>query len=232
MATYRIIVKNQSGSPQDYSFFNDRPTVAGGMPGGDIWSNVMKTAKGIPDGGSASFEVSTNYYAICGSCQGTPGSGAKVTISKAAPVQLGRFSAGKYALGSTVPLVVHRKSACDLGATQTPGCGRVGNFQLDTTCRPENAFTVADARANNLLIGIATSTDGDNCTAMATFHPAPNFKYQIQPKAIYYVAAGENFQVGQLINAEMVGVSQPVDFEARQSNEVVIVHADYTLSFQ
>ncbi|KAL5610442.1 hypothetical protein FOBRF1_006559 [Fusarium oxysporum] len=234
MSTYKITIKNQTGDYQDYSFFNERPTVAGGPTGGDIWSNVMKTAKRTSGkNGIATFEVSTEYFAICGTVQGQAGNGGKVSVSKTVPIQLGKLSAGKTTLGSTVPVTVTDKSSIDMDDPKNPGLGKIANFQFDTSfSNPQNAFTSADAKANNLLIGIAASQDGDLGTAMGTFHPAPNVRYQIQPKATYYVTFGNNFQVGELVKAEMVGNTMAVDFVARQTMEVTLIHDEtYTFSF-
>ncbi|KAK7423714.1 hypothetical protein QQX98_000904 [Neonectria punicea] len=165
------------------------------------------------NGGVASFEVSTSYFAIRGSYDGTPKENGKITINKTAPITLGQLTGGKTTLGSTVPLIVSEKTCCDLGEAITPGGGKIGNFQIDTAVKPGNEFSLANAKAtqDKLLTGIATSKDGDISPAMATFAPSPKIKYQIQPKAVYHVAAGETFQ----------------------TNEVTLIHDDSnTLSFK
>ncbi|KAM0229089.1 hypothetical protein ACHAPO_010244 [Fusarium lateritium] len=235
MATYKITVKNQTGEYQDYSFFNERPTVAGGPTGSDIWSNVMKTAKRTSGkGGIAVFEVSTDYFAICGTVNGQPGNGGRIAVSKTVPISLGNRSAGAVTLGTTVPVTVTDKSSIDLGEPKNPGQGKIANFQFDTSFPDaQHAFAPTDAKKNNLLIGIASSADGDLGAAMGTFHPAPNVRYQIQPKATYYVSFGNNFQVGELVKAEMVGNTMAIDFVARQTNEVTLIHDDtFTFAFE
>ncbi|KAJ4194414.1 hypothetical protein NW755_003168 [Fusarium falciforme] len=53
------------------------------------------------------------------------------------------------------------------------------------------------------------------------------------PKPIYYVAFGSTFNVGDLVKVEAVGSSLAVDLNARQVNEVTIIHDDTnTLYFQ
>ncbi|KAK7432059.1 hypothetical protein QQZ08_001349 [Neonectria magnoliae] len=68
--------------------------------------------------------------------------------------------------------------------------------------------------------------DGDISTAVATLAPSPNLEYQIQPKAVYHIAAGETFQVGQLVKVEMVGNSLAVDSVVSQTNDVTLIHDD------
>ncbi|RSM19181.1 hypothetical protein CDV31_001857 [Fusarium ambrosium] len=233
MATYKITIKNKSGQTQNYCFFNERPTVSGAAVTGELWSNIMKTAEYTPDQGVATFKVSGEYFAICGKIDTSSGPNGTVTVSKTVPIQVGESLGGKVTLGSTVPLIVHKRKACDIGHVKTPGGGKIGNFQFDTTCKDDNIFTAADAKANNLLIGVASSKDGDIGTAMATFHPAPNVTYQVQPKPVYYVAFGSSFEVGDLVKVEAVGSSLAVDFVARSVNEVTIIHDDTnTLYFQ
>jgi hypothetical protein len=59
---------------------------------------------------------------------------------------------------------------------------------------------------------------------MGTFTPYPNAKYQITPSAVYYVAAGERFYAGDLVKVELIGVSIAVDFVARGTNSVTLIH--------
>ncbi|KAG6033869.1 hypothetical protein E4U41_006778 [Claviceps citrina] len=180
--SYKITVQNQTGGKQNYNFFSAQPVVSGGSSG-TIWSNVMKSAKNTPNGGSAVFDVSTNYFAICGSFEGSPAAGGRISISKTVPVNLGAKTGANVTLGSTVGLVVNDRSACDFTPPTTPGQGKLGSFQVDTSYQPGNEFTMQDSKDNNLLIGIASSKDSNIGTAMGTFMPYPNVKYQIQPQA-------------------------------------------------
>ncbi|KAK7910617.1 hypothetical protein PG985_013098 [Apiospora marii] len=255
--SYKITVINKTGGPQDYAFFNAAPVVSGGMSG-PVWSNVIKAADRTPNGGQASFEVATTYYAICGSFEGSPEQGNQVTISKSVPVQLGSSNGGAITLGSSVSLAVYDQSACDLDPPVTPGQGKLGSFQIDTACKPQNQFTLQDAKdseltphsypkpiildpvastdpttTDNLLIGIATSGSSDITKAMASFAPYPNAKYQIMPQAIYHVGVGTRFKVGDIVKAEMLGNTMAVDFNMRGTNNVTLVHAeDMTFYFQ
>jgi hypothetical protein len=221
--SYKITVKNQTGGPQNYSFFSANPIVSGGTSG-DIWSNVLKAAPNTPNGAKASLEVSNNYYAICGNFEGKPEQGGRISVSKTAAINLGSKSGGNVVLGSTVALTVTNKETCDLGAPTTPGAGKLGNFQLVTTVTPGREFTFQDANDNHLLVGIANSKDGDIFSAMGTFAPYPNAKYQIMPQAIFHVATGDRFDAGQLVKVEMLGATMAVDFNTRGTNDVTLIH--------
>ncbi|KAK8067365.1 hypothetical protein PG997_014112 [Apiospora hydei] len=217
--SYKITVINNTGGPQDYAFFSATPVVSGGFSG-PIWSNVLKSAGHTPNGAQASFEVLTTYYATCGSFEGSPEHGGKVTISKSVPINLGSKAGGNVTPGSSVA----RRAT--LAPPTTPGQGKLGNFQPDTACKPENRFTMQDAHENNLLVGIATSGGGSITKAMASFAPYPNVKYQIMPPAVYHVGAGSRFQVGDLVKAEMMSNTLAVDFNQRGTNNVTLVHGD------
>lgn len=67
---------------------------------------------------------------------------------------------------------------------------------------------------------------------MGTFTPYPNASYQIQPQLIYHVATGERFQAGQLVKVERIGATMAVDFNARGTNNVTLIHnEDMTFDF-
>ncbi|KAG5928069.1 hypothetical protein E4U42_001307 [Claviceps africana] len=214
--TYKITIKNKTGVMQNYHFFSSPPAVSGGTFG-IIWSNVLKAANDTPDGGVASLQIANNYYAVCGSFDGAPESGSSVTIGKTVPVTLGARVGGEVTMGSTVTLVVNHRTACDLKAPETPGKGKLGAFEIDTSYEKGNEFTVQDAKINHLLVGIATSKDSDIHSAMGTFSPYPNVKYQVQPQLVFYVSAGESFDVGALVKVEMMASTQAVDFAKRQT---------------
>ncbi|KAG6016119.1 hypothetical protein E4U43_004210 [Claviceps pusilla] len=203
--SYKIIVKNETGGKQNYHFFSAEPVVSGGAYG-SLWSNVMKAANNTPNAGTASFQVSANYFAICGSFDNSPASGGSITISKTVPVTLGAKNGSNISMGSTVVLVVNAKSAGDFNPPTTP---------------------------DNLLVGIASAKDSSIQTAMGTFTPFPNVKYQVQPQAVYYVAAGEAFDVGALVKVEMMASTMAVDFNLRGSNTVTLVHGpDMLFTFE
>lgn len=141
-----ISIRNQTGVPQDYAFFSGAPNVSGGMSG-PILTNIIATAHHTPNGATATFIISNNYFAICGRYEGTPESGGTAFISKTVPVTLGSRSEGNVITkGSTVPLSVFEGSNCDLGLPTTPGGGKLGCFQISTVVDDAaNAFTFQDA---------------------------------------------------------------------------------------
>ncbi|KAG6009554.1 hypothetical protein E4U54_008518 [Claviceps lovelessii] len=150
--------------------------------------------------------------------------GGSITISKTVPVTLGAKNGSNVSMGSTVELVVNAKSAGDFNPPTTPGQGKLGSFQIHTSYKPGFDFTMQDAKDNNLLVGIASSKDSSIQTAMGTFMPFPNVKYQVQPQAVYYVAAGEAFDVGALVKVEMMASTMAVDFNLHGVNTVTLVH--------
>ncbi|KAH8699361.1 hypothetical protein GQ44DRAFT_786983 [Phaeosphaeriaceae sp. PMI808] len=208
MASYKITIKNKMGGPQYYSFFCERPSVSGGVTG-DLWSNILKAAPATPTGGNTSFEIATKYYAIARSFDGDATMVARSLSTR--PFQ------------SSLAL---RRTEYHKRAATTPGQGKVGNFFVDTACNPPNVFTFQEAKNNNVFIDIASGEDDSVTTAMGTFTPYPNSKYQIMPVAIYYVACGTRFSAGDLVEVEMIGSLMAVDFAARQTNSVTLIHND------
>lgn len=140
--TYKITVKNQTGGPQNYSFFSAVPILSGAASG-NVWSNVLKSTNRAPNGSTSSFQLTDNYYAICGSFEGKPDHGGSITVSKSVPISLGSKSGTNVTMGSSVKLDVFDGQTCDLGPPSTPGQGKIGNFQLST----EGAnFTIQQAK--------------------------------------------------------------------------------------
>jgi hypothetical protein len=139
-----ITVKNLSGSSQDYALFADYPTILHGTVGA-MWSNIMNAAPDTPVNGHASFNVSTQFLAICGMFKGQPESGGQLIITKTVPVNLGRYGRDDWMPGSTVGLVVRNQRTCDFKASDSPGAGVFGAFMLDTSTTPENTFTLVDS---------------------------------------------------------------------------------------
>ncbi|KAK8041562.1 hypothetical protein PG994_014569 [Apiospora phragmitis] len=163
--------------------------------------------------------------------------------SQSVPINLGSSNGGNITQGSSVSLTVYNQVACDLEPPTNPGQGKLSNFQLDTACKPENKFTMADAKdskfspsivnvgfvfcpqtIDNLFVGIDTSGSGDITTAMGSFAPYPNVKYQIMPMAVFHVGAGTRFNVGDLVKAEMMANTMAVDFNMRGTNNVTLIH--------
>jgi len=149
MASYKITIRNQTGGSQFYSFFSDRPSVSGGVTG-DLWSNVMKASPSTPNGGNATFEVGTKYYAIVGSFDGDAHHGGKVSVNKTVEIKLGAKNGPHITPGSSVNLTVTDKNSGDLSAATTPGQGKIGNFFVDTAANPPNTFTFQEAKNSKL----------------------------------------------------------------------------------
>lgn len=145
--SYKLTVKNKTGAPQHYSFFSAIPVVSGGMSG-DIWSNVLKACPSTPNDGKAMLEVWDNYYAVCGSYDGVPNQGMRVSVSKSTPVSLGYKNSGNVVMGSSLALKVIDKRACDFGPPTNPGAGKIGNFQITTA---GDEFTFQDATDSKIL---------------------------------------------------------------------------------
>ncbi|KXJ86840.1 hypothetical protein Micbo1qcDRAFT_179475 [Microdochium bolleyi] len=231
VTNYNITIKNRTGGPQSYLLFAEKPSVGGG-PSGTVWTNVMKQCPPAPSGGVASFEMSNNYFAICGSYKSSPQHGGRVNVYKTLPVKLGTDES---AMASTVGFsVLEGCGSCDLASPVTPGKGKRDSFMIDTGFQNGGVpFTERDARENNLFVGVASSKDGDTFAVMSTFTPHPNSVYNIYPQTTFYVVAGERLRDGNLVHSDTVNNKVAVDFGMRGTNRITLVHQeDNTFEFQ
>lgn len=130
MPNYRLTIVNQSGMSQKYSFFCSPPIVTGGTAG-EVWSTVL-AAKNTPSGGRTSFELGTDFYAICGNSDITPQPGVQLMISKSVPITLGSLQGDSVNQGSSVKLSVQERNMPDLEPPHQPGSGKVNMFQMTT----------------------------------------------------------------------------------------------------
>lgn len=147
--TYKITSKNQTGGKQDYNFFSAVPIVSRGNRG-EIWSNVLKDARNTPNDGVVTFDITTTYHAICGSYEGSPTEGGRISISKSIPVDDGSDQSGSVKMGSSVHLTVFDQKTCDM-EQKMPGLGKLSNFLLDTTVNDTaNSFRIQDAKDSTL----------------------------------------------------------------------------------
>ena len=87
---YEITIYNKSGSDQNYVLFNEQPIISN-VVAADIWLNVFKK-RTVADGGAATFKITKNYGAVCGSADNTPGNAVSVSVGTPMPVTLGTAS--------------------------------------------------------------------------------------------------------------------------------------------
>ncbi|KAK1244936.1 hypothetical protein MKX08_004565 [Trichoderma sp. CBMAI-0020] len=213
--TFKITVRNQSNSLQQYALFNKVPKVIGNVQE-QIWSNVFAIDKAA-NRQDISFEVTNEYFAIVGKKKKNASGSVTITVTGTEPVILGATEDnGQPIPGTSLSMFV---------ANQTP--------QFDTTSLPNKSFPNAyeirtgefsnsEAKNGGYLIGLGAKGGSDG--PAATFVPESRMSYQIQPANTYYVAVGE-FKMGQLIDVTKIGEVCPVDF-TKLPSEVLIVHDD------
>ena len=235
---YNLQVRNDSDSDQNYSFFAAYPTVSGNP--GQIWSTIL-TTNNTPSGATTDFEVTANYYAICGTSQGSLQPGTAIRVSRSSPVDLGSDDRG----GTTCP-VTARRGMLDLGRESGSSGGKAGSFEFTTDNLEDTQgceILVQDpAHANRGIltsysagafvgVGIAGGDGGGQSFPTAVFTPSPNSSYQVTPSPIFYVVAGSGFRGGQLVRVEEVQNATAVDFGSR-SDRTVVHSADGRLSIK
>ncbi|KAG4264812.1 hypothetical protein FPRO03_00096 [Fusarium proliferatum] len=215
---FTIVINNRSGSSQNYTLFTEKPEVTG-ISKSSIWTNAYQTADGTPDGATAEFELWKNYYAIVGKWKGGAKDGAKAFVSQAQPVTLGSTAGdGSLVSGTTLSISVANGNASIDRATNND-TARSGAFEVDT----KNDFTLEIVTENNIFVGVASSPDGNDRVATATFRPEPGNQYQIQPSNVFYVATGPSFQTGQLLDPAKLG-RQPIKIDFNVRSPVVTIN--------
>lgn len=139
MTNKTIKVQNRTGSNQSYALFNEAPRVEGHVQG-KVWSNIFRTLR-APNGATASFSVSSQYFAFTGTSEGRPDDGVGVDVSSEKPITLGSVRPdGAHVPGSTVQLS-GEDNALRFGNDSSPDSGFAGAFSI----RSNSDFTSNDA---------------------------------------------------------------------------------------
>jgi hypothetical protein len=226
--TYTITINNNTGSPQNYNLFSEKPTVSGVVKS-DIWTNVYQTAESTPDGAQASFEMWKTYYAIVGTWKGGQKVGARVGITQTRQVTLGTTQGdGTPVPGTTLNMTVIATKTPSFAKAPADSSAWDNAYEVDTG----NDFTLENATDNNFFVGLASSPDGASSAPTATFKPEPGVQYQIQPVNTYYVTFGTTFAVGQLLDVAKLPKSPlSVDFTVRGANVIINHTPDGRLVF-
>ena len=139
MNKYTITVINQSGAQQHYALFNKAPIVTGKVQG-TIWANVFAVAN-TPDSQTGHFAMYTQYYAICGSSQGSPADGVEVDVSGEKPVTLGSTTATGTAVPGTSIALEISDGAPEFSHKELPNGGYPNAFEIQSG----TDFTVNEA---------------------------------------------------------------------------------------
>lgn len=79
------------------------------------------------------------------------------------------------------------------------------------------------------FVGLAGGEDSEFAakTVLGTFTPRPNARYQVMSPGIFHVATGESLKQGQVVKIEDLENTMAVNFEARGTNDVTLIHDKY-----
>ncbi|CAJ0550955.1 Ff.00g108850.m01.CDS01 [Fusarium sp. VM40] len=217
MTNKTIKVQNRTGSNQSYALFNEAPRVEGHVQG-KVWSNIFRTLR-APNGATASFSVSSQYFAFTGTSEGRPDDGVGVDVSSEKPITLGSVRPdGAHVPGSTVQLS-GEDNALRFGNDSSPDSGFAGAFSI----RSNSDFTSNDANRGNYIVGLGGSRNGQGFDGpLASFVPEPAVQYQILPSSTWYLTFGD-YREGSLISKDRVQAVVAIDFNNLPPN-VTVVH--------
>ncbi|KAK4209236.1 hypothetical protein QBC37DRAFT_378293 [Rhypophila decipiens] len=210
MATnYNITIINTSGATQSYLLFAVVPKV--NATSGEVYTNVFMAAPPIiskPNGSSQTyFNITREFYAICGTSIRNLSAGVQVGTSDYEPVVLG----------------TNQKPGTTMSFTTADGA----HFPMPppAATAPNGGYTIATDSSfkipnpNNTFIGLGGMNMNGNVVPVATFLAAPSTTYNIYPVVKYYIATG-TYSPGEIINVQSIGVTQLVDFTSSTYNSV------------
>lgn len=215
---YQITIKNQSGSAQDYSLFNQKPIINGKVQK-DVYSNVFCNFSTAP-GDTAEITISTQYKAVVGTHKGS-GDAVKVKVGSTRDISLGVANDdGTVNNGTTIQFTRADNGAPTFASDPLPSVGFANAFAIKA---PSNAgWTKDDARDGNWVIGLGLdSSEGSGPSA--TFTPEPGVTYQIQPSNTFYVVP-VMFEKGVVMDVAKIGETLPLDFTKISNGRVTVVH--------
>ncbi|KAI8627448.1 hypothetical protein F5Y19DRAFT_443171 [Xylariaceae sp. FL1651] len=216
---YTITINNNTGSPQNYNLFTEKPEVTGVVKS-SIWTNIYQTAPSTPPDAQAYFEMWKQYYAIVGTWKGGQRAGAKVSIFQTKPVTLGsKGDDDTITPGTTLNLTVLNNTTPSFDKTPAQSTAWNNAYEVDTG----NDFTKDVATDNNFFVGLASSPDGTSSVPTATFQPEPGNQYQVQPANIFYIDHGSTFAVGELLDVAKLS-KQPLGVDYTVLNKDVVIN--------
>ncbi|KAK4124715.1 hypothetical protein N657DRAFT_670631 [Parathielavia appendiculata] len=215
---YTITIRNENGSDQNYSLFNQKPIINGKVQE-QIFSNVFcnfSTAVGQ----TAEVTISTQYKAVVGTHKGDDKS-VQVKVGMTRDVTLGVMNNdGTVTNGTTLEFALASNGAPTFSAEPLPSSGFVNAFAIKAPA--DKGWDKSDAKAGNWVIGLGLSSSEGNGPS-ATFTPEPGVTYQIQPSNTFYLVA-QNFEKGVLMDVAKIGDVLPIEFTKLPGPNVTIVH--------
>ncbi|KAM7191496.1 hypothetical protein V8F33_008847 [Rhypophila sp. PSN 637] len=203
MATnYNITIINTSGATQSYLLFAVVPKV--NTTSGEVFTNVFMAAPPIvskPNGSSQTFfNITREFYAICGTSIRNLAAGVQVGTSDYEPVILGN----------------NQKAGTTMSFTTADGA----HFPMPppAATAPNGGYTIVTDSSFKIPNPSGMNMNG-NVVPVATFLAAPSTTYNIYPVVKYYIATG-TYSPGEIINVQAIGTTQLVDFTASTYNSV------------
>ncbi|KAH8646221.1 hypothetical protein BX600DRAFT_555921 [Xylariales sp. PMI_506] len=211
--TYTINISNQTGKYRKYALFTAVPEVSGEVSP-TIWTNVFATAE-VGSGQATQIVVYKQFFAVLGNAKGTPAAGVTVKVSDTRDVNLGsQDDFGAKTPGTTVKMVANNHIP-EFSTAKLTNAGYSGSFQFLT----DDLFDYTEATEKNFMIGLGGSSAGPGYSGpSAVFIPEPSQKYQIKPKNIFYLTAGE-YTEGTIIDVtQMTDTVLELDFSSLSGN--------------
>ncbi|MCJ1359422.1 MAG: hypothetical protein MMC33_009424 [Icmadophila ericetorum] len=192
---YSIVVKNHSGSVQNYHLLAEPPKTP--------YSNVWLRSSGVfSPNGTARFSFGAEVFAVCGTTakQEPLGHNVKVDTSD--------FSKVTLATGSTHGTVLYMEVIKD-------GAGFVGPQGKEAT--HGGAFGIKtgmyDAdKYRHVWCGLGKANSEGEVVPVATFEVKPGQRYTIQPRMRFWITVGTHAQ-GTVIDTTRFEESKEINFE-------------------
>ncbi|KAM0228816.1 hypothetical protein ACHAPO_010453 [Fusarium lateritium] len=237
LSPYTISIRNLSGSQTSYAVFSEIPNIKSGVADVKVTTRIMLSVHGVaPGSGQASFVLSKQLYATCGTYDvdwdsinadsnvGTVGTGTEVVDVR--PITLGRIDTaigGKLVPGTSLEIDGRGGSPSFTPTLPEVQDGEVDKFAI----RTRGHFTYQQAKLNKYIVGFSSSPR-QTVGPYATFVPAPNSSYQIKPSTVFFVTIGEH-NVRDLVLDDLRSAASTcrIDFSNPATDDIQLVHTEF-----
>ncbi|KAF7169052.1 hypothetical protein CNMCM5623_001884 [Aspergillus felis] len=205
--TYTIVVHNENSEPASFLLFNEKPS-----PGTSIytpWSNVWLRTNPVDDGGTATFTLPYDNWAVCGEANNPFDSGVSVNTQDKKSVLL--------QAGDTPGTAAYMYQYQDTQGYESPF------FEKNTgTTDVANSFSIVTRDWNKKehplwICGLGRpavqfpgSKDKD-IVPVSVWYAEPNVTNNVVPLAKFYIATGSH-KTGDVVNISTLANAAAIDF--------------------
>ncbi|KAI9798953.1 MAG: hypothetical protein M1833_004306 [Piccolia ochrophora] len=214
IAHVTIIVKNKTAEVQSFQIFNAMPKYSQNV--GEAWINVWGKSPGVGAGnGTTDFDITEEYFAVCGMSTASLQPGLVVSTSDYRTVELGTDSKE----GTLVTAKIDKD-----GLVFDPKTGTLekdGSFGIKNESWNRTKYLTA-------FCGLGMRSprpEQQDVLPVAVFTAIPSQLYQITPHRTYYISTGA-YAPGTIIDVTQLGEIAKLDFTGKKEDMAIVTLKD------